>query len=78
MNWFDGKRVLTSRFGGIRVLPSYRLYRLDGAGKITTVEWIEADGDDDALAKARERCKIGAYELWERSRLVGRNGQADR
>jgi hypothetical protein len=53
-------------------LANYRLYRLDGAGKITTAEWVEADGDDDALEKARVRCKIGAFEVWERNRLVGR------
>lgn len=59
-------------------MPSYRLYRLDGAGKITTAEWIEADGDADALEKARERCKVGSYELWDRNRLVGGNGFAGR
>jgi hypothetical protein len=58
-------------------LPSYRLYRLDGAGKITTAEWIEAEHDDDALAKARVRCRVGGYELWERDRMVVRmNGKA--
>lgn len=53
-------------------MPSYRLYRLDGAGNIMTAEWVEADGDDDALEQARVRCKVGAYEVWERSRLVAR------
>jgi hypothetical protein len=55
-------------------LPNYRLYRLDRAGKITTAEWVEADGDYDAFEKARTRCKIGAFELWDRNRLVGRGG----
>ncbi len=53
-------------------MPSYRLYRLDGAGKITTAEWVEAEHDGDALEQARARCKIGAYEIWERNRLVAR------
>ena len=53
---------------------SYRLYRLDGAGKIMTAEWIEAENDEDALEKARARCKIGGYELWDRNRLVGQGG----
>lgn len=58
-------------------MPSYRLYRLDGAGKITTAEWVEAEHDDEAAEKARDRCKVGAYELWNRDRLVVRmNGTA--
>lgn len=55
-------------------LQNYRLYRLDGAGKIKTAEWVEADHDEDALEKARERCATGEYEVWDRKRLVGRNG----
>lgn len=64
--------MLTPFPRGVSRLPSYRLYRLDGAGNIMTAEWVEADGDDEALEKARIRCKIGAYEVWERSRLVAR------
>lgn len=52
-------------------MPSYRLYRLDGAGKISTGDWIEADSDDDALRQAEERAGGGSFELWERQRLVG-------
>jgi hypothetical protein len=52
-------------------LPAYRLYRIDGAGKITSADWVEADGDDDALAHARDRTEGGRFELWERERLVG-------
>ena len=63
---------------GVPRLPNYRLYRLDGAGKITTAEWVEADGDDDGLEKARARCKIGAFELWDRNRLVGRSERGSR
>ena len=33
-------------------LPTYRLYRLDGAGKISNAEWIEADADKEALRRA--------------------------
>jgi len=52
-------------------LPTYRLYRLDGAGKITSADWIEADSDEDAIREARERDGSGHVELWERNRLVG-------
>lgn len=56
---------------GVRVSANYRLYRLDGAGKITTGEWIEAVTDEDAMRIARENCSIGRHELWQRNRLVG-------
>jgi hypothetical protein len=54
------------------VLPSYRLYRLDGAGKINTAEWIDAACDEDAVRAAEARCSSGKYELWDRRRLVAR------
>ena len=53
-------------------MPNYRLYRLDGAGKITNAEWIEAHGDDHALDQARGRADSGSFELWEKNRLVER------
>jgi hypothetical protein len=58
-------------------LPNYRLYRLDGAGKITSAEWIEAVADADALREVRTRADSGSFELWEKNRLVERfrNGQ---
>jgi len=64
--------LVAARTGGFRVLPSYRLYRLDGAGKIVAADWIAADADDDALRYAEEREPEGRFELWERGRLVGR------
>jgi len=54
-------------------LPSYRLYRLDGAGRISGAEWIEAVNDEDARSKARSQLSSGGYELWERHRLVERS-----
>jgi hypothetical protein len=53
-------------------LPSYRLYRLDGVGKINTAEWIEAADDEQAHAIAQERARSGQHELWEGARLVAR------
>jgi len=38
-------------------LASYRLYRLDGAGKISSAEWIEATDDEDAAREGRLRAK---------------------
>ena len=57
---------------GADALPTYRLYRLDGAGRITGAEWIEAVDDDEARARARSECASGRFELWERYRLVER------
>jgi len=48
------------------------LYRLDGAGKISTGDWIEAADDQAALREAEKRASSGTYELWDRKRLVGR------
>jgi hypothetical protein len=53
-------------------LPSYRLYRFDGAGKINTAEWLEAADDDEAQALAHGRAQSGTHELWRGARLVAR------
>jgi hypothetical protein len=52
-------------------MADYRLYCLDNAGRISLADWIEADTDDEAIEKARER-QQGARkcEIWERRRLV--------
>jgi len=54
-------------------LPTYRLYRLDGAGRISGADWVEAADDADARSKARTDPSSGGYELWERYRLVERS-----
>jgi hypothetical protein len=59
-------------------LPSYRLYRLDGAGGIIGADWLEAATDEDARAKAQEAHGSDRFELWDRYRLVERwNSQGD-
>lgn len=58
-------------FGGYCV-PTYRLYRLDGAGRINGADWIEADDDDAVRAAARETADSSSYEVWDRNRLVER------
>ena len=54
-------------------MTNYRLYRLDGAGKITNAEWVDASSDEDALIESRNRCGSGSFELWETNRLVERS-----
>ena len=53
-------------------MASYRLYRLDGTGKISSAEWIEADGDTAAVDQVRALGRTGICELWDRNRLVAR------
>jgi hypothetical protein len=53
-------------------LPTYRLYRLDGAGRISAAEWMEAADDDEARSRARAEPDGRRFELWERNRLVER------
>ena len=53
-------------------MQNYRLYRLDGAGRIVTADWIEAERDEDALRQAQTRSEGADHELWQRGRLVAR------
>ena len=53
-------------------MPNYRLYRLDGAGRISGAEWIEAEDDDAVRARAQSDPQSGSYEIWDRNRLVER------
>ena len=50
----------------------YRLYGLDGVNKVVSAEWIEAEGDSDAIAVAKEKMDGQPVELWQGSRLVAR------
>jgi hypothetical protein len=51
-------------------LLTYRLYRLDGAGRIDGADWLEAADDAEACRMASARHPSGKYELWEGRRLV--------
>ena len=53
-------------------MASYRLYRLDGTGKIATAEWLEATDDADAEHRARSLGRACTCEIWDRNRLVAR------
>jgi hypothetical protein len=57
-------------------VPAYRLYGLDGSGKIDSAEWLEADDDEAAIVKAHARFPDGAFELWHGQQLIacGRAG----
>lgn len=53
-------------------MANFRLYRLDGAGKIASAEWLAADDDDQALEMARDLNAPTSLEIWDRNRFVGR------
>ena len=55
-------------------MPAYRLYFLDGTGKVASAEWLEAADDQAAIAIARDKCTSRRCELWQRQRLVARLG----
>jgi hypothetical protein len=71
-----GLRNVASAAGkpGFEKVATYRLYCLDGVGKVASAEWIEAEDDESAL-EAADRVHGGrACELWQNSRLVARLG----
>lgn len=62
--------------GGCSALTTYRLYKLDKARKISSAEWLDAADDDAAVSQAHIAVgrNGGKYELWQRNRLVARDG----
>ena len=53
-------------------MPDYRLYCLDGAGKITKVHEIPAATDEQALAIAKDLKLPTECELWDKGRMVAK------
>ena len=51
-------------------VEGYRLYRLDGADRVASAEWIEADDDTAAIEAAKTRMDGHSWELWQRSRMI--------
>ena len=53
-------------------MQSYRIYWLDGRGRIKRGEWIEAADDADARRQARDLCDAGTFamQVWQSARLV--------
>ena len=49
---------------------TYRVYSYDAARQVVSADWIEAMGDDEAIAAA-EAARFGTRcELWDGERLV--------
>lgn len=53
-------------------MANYRVYCLDGANKVASAGWVEADGDEAAVEQVKERFAGYKCELWDGQRLVGR------
>ena len=53
-------------------MGTYRVYQLDGLGKIRAVETLNALDDRFALEGARAIADAGGCEVWQLSRKVGR------
>lgn len=53
-------------------MPAYRHYRLDGGGRISKAEWIEADSDDEIVRHVRELRLPVASEVWNGARRIAR------
>ena len=53
-------------------MGTYRLYCLDGVGKVASADWIEAATDEAALEAAGKLRNGRACELWQANRLVMR------
>ena len=59
-------------------MAKYIVYCLNEAGNIWRSEWIEADSDKQAVAKATAQSFPHGCEVWDRDRFVGRvGGRAD-
>jgi hypothetical protein len=56
--------------GAVR-MPDYRVYCLDGTGRIELAEWIEAADDEEAVRKAHDmNLHALKCEIWHEERLV--------
>jgi hypothetical protein len=53
-------------------MKSYRVFCLDGASRIRSVEVIKATNDAEAIVAAKELDQGLRREVWDRDRLVGR------
>ena len=53
-------------------MANYKVYCIDGADKIASSGWVEAEDDEAAAALVRERHDGLKCELWQGTRLVAR------
>jgi hypothetical protein len=56
----------------VHSVADYRLYGLDGANKVASGEWIDADDDETAIEVAKEMMDGHDCELWRGRRRIAR------
>jgi hypothetical protein len=57
-------------------VPAYRFYHLDGAGRVSSAEWLEAADDAAALERATQvELQAVSAELWQGNRRLARLDQ---
>lgn len=49
---------------------TYRYYCLDGTGHLHDSEWIDAEGDEEAIMHISEKHPDSKVEIWQGRRLV--------
>lgn len=57
---------------GWKNVAGYRLYCLDGASKVSSAEWIDAEDDNAAIKVAETMFDGYECELWQGTRLIAR------
>jgi len=63
---------------GVSNVSSYRVYSLDGAGRLELPDWIEAADDAQALCQAQElKNHARKCEVWQGKRLVAALNRED-
>jgi hypothetical protein len=54
-------------------MAAYRLYCLDGVGRIASADWLEALSDEEAVELARGRMGVAPKcEVWLQHRMVAK------
>jgi len=66
------RRICDKSCSGFEKLADYRLYCLDGANKVASAEWVEADDDEAAIEVAKQMHEGQQCELWQGRRFVAR------
>jgi len=52
-------------------VPAYRVYHLDGAGRVDSAEWLEAADEESAVAAAlKAPLKAVTAEMWQGNRRL--------
>ena len=63
---------------GLVKVSGYRLYGLDGANKVASGEWFDADDDQAAIEVAKTLMDGHDCELWQGQRFVTRIKHEDK